>query len=82
MWQRQLAGGDWALLLFNNGLPASSAVACSEACWARMGLGAGAVAVRDVVARTDNGTATGSFSAVVPVNGTVLVRLSPAAAAQ
>ena len=77
MWQRQLAGGDWALLLFNNGLPAPAPVACTGTCWARMGLGAAAVAVRDVVARTDNGTAAGGYTAVVPVNGTVLVRLHP-----
>lgn len=73
MWQRQLAGGDWALLLFNNGLPAPSPIECSGGCWSRMGLAS--AAVRDVIARTDNGTATGGFTAVVPTNGSVLVRL-------
>jgi hypothetical protein len=77
VWQRQLAGGAWALLLFNNGLPgAASQLACAGECWARMGWGsAQAVAVRDVLARADNGTAVGGFSATVRTNGTVLVRL-------
>jgi hypothetical protein len=77
VWQRQLAGGDWALALFNNGM-AEATLTCDGACWARMWPAGGAVAVRDVVARTDNGTATGAFSATVRTNGTVLVRLSKA----
>ena len=79
VWQRKLAGGAWALLLFNNGLAGASTIDCSGACWARMGWPAGArLAVRDVIARTDNGTTTDGFSAVVRVNATVLVRLSAA----
>ena len=74
VWQRQLAGGAWALLLFNNGMPPSS-IACDGACWARMWPAGGDVRVRDVFARADNGTANGGFSAVVATNGTVLVRL-------
>ena len=71
-----LAGGAWALLLFNNGVAGGASVACAGACWARMGWGATqAVAVRDVLARADNGTAVGGFSRVVRANATVLVRL-------
>jgi hypothetical protein len=77
VWQRALAGGDWALLLFNNGLAAAARLACEGACWARMGWPRGAaVRVRDVLARADNGTATDGFAAVVRTNGSVLVRLS------
>jgi hypothetical protein len=82
VWQRQLhsaAPGTtaYALLLFNNGLATGETeIACQGACWARMGFAPGAaVAVRDVLARADNGTATDGFSARVRVNGTVLVRL-------
>ena len=84
VWQRKLEGGAWALLLFNNGLPAAAPISCQAACFARMGFADGAaVAVRDVIALTDNGTTTNAagFSAIVPVNGSVLVRLSPSAAA-
>jgi hypothetical protein len=75
VWQRQLAGGSWALLLFNNGMPSTSNITCDGACWARMKW-TGAVAIRDVLARTDNGTTSGSFSALVRTNATVLLRLS------
>ena len=75
VWQRQLSGGAWALLLFNNGMPTAANITCDGTCWARMKWG-GAVTVRDVLARTDNGTTTGGFSAVVRTNATVLVRLS------
>lgn len=79
VWQRQLDGGDWALLLFNNGIAAGAPVACTGACWARMGWAPGArVAVRDVLARTDNGTAADGFTATVAVNDTVLLRLAAA----
>jgi Alpha galactosidase A/Alpha galactosidase C-terminal beta sandwich domain len=75
IWQRFLTGGRVALLLFNNGIPQPTNITCAGACWDRMKL-AGAVNVRDVIKRTDNGTATGSFSALVNTNGTVLVVLS------
>ena len=76
VWQRALAGGEWALLLFNNGLPGPAQIACDGACWARMWPDAGAaVAVRDVLARADNGTVAGGFAATVRVNATVVVRL-------
>ena len=79
VWQRQLIGGQWALLLFNNGMGAASNISCADACWSRMGWGAGqAVLVRDVFAHSDNGTAVGGFSAVVRTNATVMVRLRAA----
>ncbi len=79
VWQRALAGGAWALLLFNNGLAQAPAarLACDGACWARMGWPSGAaVRVRDVLARADNGTTVDGFAAMVRTNGSVLVRLS------
>jgi len=76
VWQRPLAGGAWAIALFNNGMEAQ-AISCSGDCWARMGFAAGdAVAVRDVFARTNNGTATGGIAVSVPTNGTAFLRLS------
>jgi hypothetical protein len=81
VWQRQLVGGEWALLLFNNGIAgAPSAISCTGDCWARMGWAAGArVKVRDVIARSDNGTTVDGFTASVRTNATVLVRLAEAA---
>jgi hypothetical protein len=81
VWQRELSNGDWALLLFNNGLPSTAPIACTGSCWSRMGFGASSVTVRDVFARTNNGTAVGGYTAAaVRSNATVLVRLSKAAA--
>ena len=85
VWQRRLLNAanasapEYALLLFNNGLPASASIACQGQCWARMFAAGQRVAVRDVLARSDNGTAVDGFSASVRVNGTVLVRLVPRA---
>jgi len=80
VWQRQLVNDEWALLLFNNGMPGGpTTVSCTGACWARMGFAPGAsVTVRDVIARTDNGTTSDGFAAAVRTNATVLVRLSAA----
>lgn len=79
VWQRKLVGGKVALLLFNCGIPgAPTVITCDGECWDRMGFGAGvSVSVRDVLTRSNNGTATNSFAAPVPTNGTVLVVLSP-----
>ena len=82
VWQRELAPAPgetsaWALLLFNNGGAAGLSVDCSGACWARMGFAAGAaVRVRDVIARTDNGTATGGLAVGLRTNATALLRLA------
>ena len=74
--RRRRNAEDAALLLFNNGMAGPATVTCDGACWARMWPDAGAaVAVRYVLARTDNGTTAGGFSATVRVNATVVVRL-------
>ena len=79
VWQRPLVGGAWALLLFNNGVAGEAPVACTGACWARMGWSpSDVVAVRDVFARTDNGTASGGITLSVPTNGTHFLRLEKA----
>ena len=78
VWQRQLEGGAWALLLFNNGIPGdATTINCTGPCWTRMGWAAGAaVDVRDVLARSDNGSAIDGFQASVRSNASVLVRLA------
>jgi hypothetical protein len=67
-------------LLFNNGMAAPTQIACDSACFAaNTDFAPGATLnVRDVVARTDNGTAlvADGVSALVPPNGTALLRLS------
>ena len=80
IWLRRLEGGDFALLLFNNGMAAPTQIACDSACFAaNTDFAPGATLnVRDVVARTDIGTAlvADGVSALVPPNGTALLRLS------
>ena len=80
VWARRLLGGDVALLFINNGA-GSAAVACSAACCQAAGLPLGRpLAVRDLQARSDNGTAVcsdaGGLAFVVPPGGaSVFVRL-------
>lgn len=51
----------------------------SGACWTRMGWSASqAVAVRDTVAHTNNGTVTGGISVTLRPNATALLKLTPA----
>ena len=87
VWFKTLAAGAapgaTALLLINFA-DAPQTLACDAGCLVRAGLGGrpagAALAVRDVWARTDNGTVTvgGGFSAVVPGGGaSVLVTLTP-----
>lgn len=78
VWQRQLVNGEWALLLFNNGIVGTpTMITCTGICWTRMGWKLDVlVNVRDVIIRTDNGTTSNGFSALVRTNATVLVRLS------
>ncbi len=81
VWARALAGGDVALLLFNNAVPGPRDVQCNATC---LGVASGGrwgptttLRVRDVWARTDNGTAVGQVTAVgVPTNATAFLRLS------
>jgi hypothetical protein len=81
VWARALAGGDVALLLFNNAVPGPRDVQCNATC---LGVASGGrwgptttLRVRDVWARTDNGTVVGQVTAVgVPTNATAFLRLS------
>ena len=78
-WAGPLANGDLVVVLFNRNAPAPAQMTAQ---WADLGLAPSArMAVRDVLARTDNGTATGSFAtaAPVPVHGVAVLRLSAAA---
>ena len=78
-WAGPLANGDLVVVLFNRNAPAPAQMMAQ---WADLGLAPSArMAVRDVLARTDNGTATGSFAtaAPVPVHGVAVLRLSAAA---
>jgi hypothetical protein len=74
VWAGPLAGGDIAVVLFNRGvLPARIA-----ARWADVGLPRDASAtVRDVWQRSDLGTFSAEFSALVPGHGVVMLRLAP-----
>jgi hypothetical protein len=80
VWARRLLGGDVALLFINNGVTAAG-VACSAQCCQQAGLALGvSLGVRDLLARTDNGTAVCSSSSPllfsVPGGGAaVFVRL-------
>ncbi len=70
VWARPLAGGDYAVGLFNRGATAVKATAR----WSDIGI-AGSVRVRDLWAHVDGGNAAEQFSADVPSHGVVLVRL-------
>ncbi len=77
-WAGPLANGDLVVVLFNRNAPAPVAMTAQ---WSDLGLAAAArMKVRDVLARTDNGTAAGSFTTEGPVDvhGAVMLRLSPA----
>jgi len=74
VWVRHLSGNTIAVALFNRGNDTASITAN----WAEVGLKAGVSAdVRDLWARSDLGTFTGSYSAKVVSHGTVLVKLTP-----
>jgi alpha-galactosidase len=73
-WLRPLAGGDWALGLFNRGDRAASV----GVEWSAIGLPS-AVGGRDVWARADLGRLDGGHQATVPAHGSLLLRLSPVA---
>ena len=84
VWARRLEGGDVALLFINTDAAATRSVECSAQCCAAAGLPLGQpLAVRDLVARTDNGTvqcsAGSSLAFAVPPGGaSVFVRLRAA----
>ena len=81
VWVRQLSGGDAALLFINNGA-APQTLTCGAACCEAAGLARDAVVrVRDLFARTDNGTAgcaAGIAFEVPPGGASVFVRVAAA----
>ena len=77
-WAGPLANGDLVVILFNRNAAGATTMTAS---WADLGLDPAArMKVRDVLARTDNGTAVGAFAtaAPVPVHGVAMLRLSAA----
>lgn len=73
-------GKAYALLFFNNGMGEPANITCDTACWSNMYDARTIVAVRDVWTHSNNGTVTGSLTVTnVPVNGTVLVKLTSVA---
>ena len=77
-WAGPLANGDLVVILFNRN---GAGPVPMTASWPALGLDpAKRMAVRDVLARADNGTAAGAFTtaAPVPVHGVAMLRLSAA----
>ena len=71
VWAKPLAGGNWAVGLFNRG----EAPATITAKWSDLQI-TGEQKVRDLWAHADKGRFKDEFSAEVPPHGVVLVRLS------
>lgn len=72
VWGRALATGGWALVFVNFNSTAAQNVSCDAACFSAAGFGSGvALAVRDLWARTENGTAVAGsgFSVALPAGG-------------
>jgi hypothetical protein len=76
---RPLVGGTAAVFFINNGDNATT-VTCGDACFAQVGLPAGAeVVVRDLWDHTDVSTVTGTFNATVAGGGaSAFFKLTPA----
>jgi alpha-galactosidase len=72
IWMRPLAGGDYAVALFNRG----ASEAKMTAHWADLGISGSPARVRDLWAHQDVAGAKTEHSATVPSHGVVLVRLS------
>ena len=70
VWARRLAGGDWAVGLFNRGESAATVTAK----WSDLKL-SGKHKVRDVWAHQDRGAVQDQFSAEVPAHGVILIRI-------
>jgi len=71
VWAKPLAGGDWAVALFNRaGLPAKV-----TAKWSDVPL-EGEHKVRDLWAHADRGKIKEQFTAEIPAHGVVLLRVS------
>jgi alpha-galactosidase len=75
VWARPLAGGAYAVGLFNRGDSASKVVAR----WSDIGL-SGQARVRDLWAHADRGSTSGEFAADVPSHGVVMIRVAPQSA--
>ncbi len=71
VWARPLAGGDWAVGLFNRGDAATQV----SAKWSDLKL-SGKHKVRDLWQHEDRGPVDGLFSADVPAHGVMLVRVA------
>jgi alpha-galactosidase len=74
VWARELADGSRAVILFNR----AAADARIAVRWPEIGYPATVPAlVRDLWAHRDVGKVTGSYEAVVPSHGVVMVRVTP-----
>jgi alpha-galactosidase len=74
VWAKRLAGGEWAVILFNRGNGERS-IAVS---WHELGLPLDAApAVRDLWPREDRGRVSGTFTARVATHDVVMLRVTP-----
>lgn len=74
-WMRPLDGGDLAVVLWNRGTCGTHRQLSVS--WGDLGLPASQpMAVRDLFLRQDLGTATGSFTGWVNIDGVLMLRLS------
>ena len=80
VWSRDLSNGDKAVVLFNNGkgAPASVHVGWAEIGWA----GSDHVKVRDLWAKSDNGTVGEGFACRLVPHDVCFLRLTRVAAHQ
>ncbi len=72
VWAKPLAGGDYAVAIFNRG----TAEAKGTAAWKDFGWSGKSAAVRDLWAHADKGAVEGGYSATVPAHGVVMLRVS------
>ena len=79
VWEKQLSGGDVAILLLNRGdNPLNISTDFDDVPGLnRTAGGSGAQLVYDVWAARNDGIARGGVSRVVPAHGTVVLRLQP-----
>ena len=75
VWARPLAGGAYAVGLFNRG----GSTAKVTARWSDIGI-SGNAHVRDLWAHADRGQSTGEFASDVPSHGVVMIRVEPESA--
>jgi len=72
VWSRRLADGGRAVALLNRGIePRQISVS-----WAKLKLAPGAAKVRDLWRGRDIGSFNGSYQALVPPHGVVLIRVT------